>query len=176
MLVLSGKRSSRISRPMGLLFSFSLTWYPMGAKASKRGYSLKSPFIFSKLLMSFLLSGPHVFWIFSSAWQCQQSSWNRNLSIPVRPSTVHPSVLQLSLNLMHRFLSKFGCFRPGTYAMTEFWFFFSFLFFFGGGGRFTTFFVFVNMGPYVSKDFKTFRVTPPTNRRRNFSQTSEISS
>ncbi len=45
--------------------------------------------------------------IFSSAWLWQQSSWNRNLSV-VRPS----SVSQLSLNLMHGFLSYFGCCFP----------------------------------------------------------------
>ncbi len=41
--------------------------------------------------------------IFCPAWLCQQSSWNRNLSV------VRPSVSQLSLDLMHGFLSIFGC-------------------------------------------------------------------
>ncbi len=53
--------------------------------------------------------------IFSSAWLCQQSSWNRN-------SSVCPSLVQLSLNLMYRFLSNFGwCFpwaiRSGVFAI-----------------------------------------------------------
>ncbi len=34
---------------------------------------------------------------FSSAWLCQQSSWNRNLSVVCRPSHVRPSVSQLSI-------------------------------------------------------------------------------
>ncbi len=48
--------------------------------------------------------------IFSSAWLCQQSSWNRNSSV-VRPS-VRPSVRlwhRLSLKLFHGFLSNFSC-------------------------------------------------------------------
>ena len=94
------------------------------------------------------------------AWLCQQSSWNRNLSVVCRPSSVigrpsvRPSVSQLSLNLiMHAFLSKFGfCFpwsiRSDVFLIFEkkMVFFFYFI---------QIFIVFVNMGPYGSPDFKT---------------------
>ncbi len=54
---------------------------------------------------------------FSSAWLCQQSSWNRNLSV------VRPSVSQLSLNFMHRFLSNFSCGFPWAICSDIFWIF-----------------------------------------------------
>ncbi len=41
------------------LYSFSLTWDPMGAKISKRYSSLKSVLNHFKLFLNFLLSGPH---------------------------------------------------------------------------------------------------------------------
>ncbi len=47
--------------------------------------------------------------IFSSAWLCQQSSWNRNLSV------IRPSIRlwhRLSPNFMHGFLSNFSCGFP----------------------------------------------------------------
>ena len=53
-------------------FSFSLTWDPVGAKTWKRYSSLKSRLNDSKLLMNFLLGGPHKrtvleFWNFEFA-------------------------------------------------------------------------------------------------------------
>ena len=89
-----------------------------------------------------------------------------------RPSSARPYVSQLSLNLMHGFLSNSGCYFPRSHMLERFlncwrkkkfvFFNFLFLFFFLGGGyilslRFFTFFffVFINMGPYVSKNFKT---------------------
>ncbi len=55
----------------------------------------------------FICTGNHgPFTVFSSAWLCQQSSWNHNLSV------VRPSVSQLSLNLTHGFLSNFSCGFP----------------------------------------------------------------
>ncbi len=40
-------------------FSFSLTWDPMGTKTSKRYSCLKSLLNPFKLVLNFLLSGPH---------------------------------------------------------------------------------------------------------------------
>ncbi len=69
----------------------------------------------------------------------------------VRPLSVRPSVSQLSLNLMNEFLSNFSCGFPWAIRSDFFWifekkFFVDFL---------RIFFVFVNMGPYGSKNFKT---------------------
>ncbi len=61
--------------------------------------------------------------IFSSAWLCQQSSWNRNLSVVCRPSVVRPSVSQLSLNSLHGFLSNFSCGFPWAIRSDFFWIF-----------------------------------------------------
>ena len=68
-----------------------------------------------------------------------------------RPSIVRPSVCQLSLNLMHGLLSNFSCGFPWAIRSDFFWifekkFFFDFL---------RIFFVFVNMGPNGSENFKT---------------------
>ncbi len=71
-----------------------------------------------------------------------------------RPS-IRPSSIrlwhQLSLNLLHWFLSKFSCYCPGPYGQRflNFWNTNVFFLFF------TKFFVFVNVGPYGSKNFKT---------------------
>ncbi len=46
-------------RSAGCRFSFSLIWDPMGAKTSKRYFSLKSLLNSFKLVVKFLLSGPH---------------------------------------------------------------------------------------------------------------------
>ncbi len=63
--------------------------------------------------LNFLLIFPHKILIFSSAWLCQQSSWNRNSSVVRRPSVVRPSVVRLwhrlSLKLLHGLLSNFSC-------------------------------------------------------------------
>ncbi len=62
---------------------------------------------------------------FSSAWLCQQISWNRNLCVVCRPSSVRPPVSQLSLNLMHgRISSKFWLLLPlrhTTLPSNQFW-------------------------------------------------------
>ncbi len=56
--------------------------------------------------------------VFSSAWLCQQRSW---YGVFVRrPSVRRPSVSQLSLNLMHGFLSNLVVASPGPYARTFF--------------------------------------------------------
>ena len=57
--------------------------------------------------------------IFSSAWLCQQSSWNRNSSV-VRPSSVVCLWHRLYLNLWHGFLSNLVVASPGPYAQTCF--------------------------------------------------------
>ncbi len=56
--------------------------------------------------------------LFSSAWQCQQSSWNRNSSIVVRTSVLSVVRLwhRLSLDLLHGFISNFSCCFSGPYA------------------------------------------------------------
>ncbi len=70
----------------------------------------------------------------------------------VRPSSVvRPSVSQLSLNLMHGFLSNFSsgfpwAICPDVFIIFEKKTFSDFL---------RIFFVFVNMGPYGSQNFKT---------------------
>ncbi len=69
----------------------------------------------------------------------------------VRRPSVRPSVSQLSLNLMHGFLSNFICGFPWAIRSDIFWifekkFFLDFLW---------IFFVFVNMGPYGSENLKT---------------------
>ena len=78
----------------------------------------------------------------SSAWLCQQRSWNRNLSV------VRPSVWQLSLNLMHGFLSNFSFGFPCAIRSDMFEFFKTFFFVW-------VFSILVNMGPCGSKNFKT---------------------
>ena len=87
--------------------------------------------------------------LFSSAWLCQQSSWNQNLSI------VRPFVSQLSLNLIHRFLSNFGCCFPWAIRSDAFWIFekkkFHFLW---------IFFVFVNMAAQISKSYSSYKSQP----------------
>ncbi len=61
------------------------------------------------------------FSFFSSAWLCQQSSWNRNSSV------VRPSVRlwhRLSLKLLYGFLSNFSCGFPWAIspdAVFQFW-------------------------------------------------------
>ncbi len=76
--------------------------------------------------------------------------------IKIRPSSVRPSVVrlwhQLSLNLLHGFLSNFGSCYPWAIWPDIFWFFF-FLNNFWSFLR--KFFVFANMGSYGIKNFKT---------------------
>ncbi len=53
--------------------------------------------------------------LFSSTWLCQQSAWNRNLSV------IHSlSVSQIFLYLTCGFLSNFSCSSPGPSARTFF--------------------------------------------------------
>ena len=59
-------------------------------------------------ILSFRFS--RFFFLFSSAWLCQQSSWNRNSSV------VRPSVAQLSLNPMHGFFQILVVASPGPYS------------------------------------------------------------
>ena len=59
----------------------------------------------------------------------------------------HLSVSQLSLNLMHGFLSHLAMVSPGQYARTSFEFLNIF--------SFVLRIFFVNMGPYGSENFKT---------------------
>ncbi len=84
--------------------------------------------------------------IFSSAWLCQQSSWNRNSSV-IRPSVC--GIDYLWSYCMNWFQISVVA-SPGPYAqmLFEFWKknFFDIL---------GIFFVFVNMGPYGSQNFKT---------------------
>ena len=83
--------------------------------------------------------------IFSSAWLCQQNSWNLKLSVVCRPSFVS----HLSQNLLSRFVSNFSCGFPCAIPQT----FFDFK-----KNPFTNFFkicfVVVHMGPYWSQNFK----------------------
>ncbi len=85
--------------------------------------------------------------IFSSAWLCQKSSWNRNLSV-VRPSVRVAIISELNARISF----KFWMWLPlgDTLGLfLNFWkkeVFFNFL---------QIFFVFVNVGPYRSENFKT---------------------
>ena len=75
----------------------------MGAKTSKR-YSLN----FTKLLLIFCLSGPHK----STGFLALLDNVSRAHQIEICPSSVvcrPSSVLQLSQNLLDRFLSNFSC-------------------------------------------------------------------
>ncbi len=128
---------------------------------------------------NFLLRSFGAFRFFSSAWLCQQSSCNRNSSVvrhpSVRPSVRPSSVVRLwhrlSLKLLHGLLSNFSCGFPWDIIMSRlfchFWkkFFFEFL---------GIFFVFVNMGPYGSQNFKTLLL--PQITLESFQTVSESSS
>ncbi len=70
----------------------------------------------------------------------------------VSPSVIRLSVSQLSLNLMHEFLSNFSCGLTGfpwAIRLDNFLIFENFFDFL------RILFVFINMGPYVSENFKT---------------------
>ncbi len=66
--------------------------------------------------------------IFSSAWLCQQSSWNRNSYVVRRMSYVVRPWHRLSLKLLHGLLSNFNCGFPWAICPDVFFNFF-FLFF-----------------------------------------------
>ena len=60
----------------------------------------------------------------SSAWLCQQRSWYRRIG----PSSVVHPCHRLSLNLLHGFLSNFGCCFPWATLQPHGFFFFFFFF------------------------------------------------
>ena len=60
--------------------------------------------------------------IFSSAWLCQQSSWNQNSSVVLQP-VARLCHQRLSLNLSHGFLSNFISWLPWTICPGVFWIF-----------------------------------------------------
>ncbi len=78
-------------------------------------------------------------------WVVEAYEWLKAISL------THPSIRpSVSLNLIHRFLSNFGCCFPWAIRSNFFWIFgISFCDFL------RIFLVFVNMGPYRSPDFKT---------------------
>ena len=89
-----------------------------------------------------LMSSEKKWLLFSSAWPCQRTSWNQNLSV------ICLSVSQLSLNLMHGLLSNFGCCFPWAICWNFCWNFEKKK---NGGGI-----SFINMGPYQSKVSKRY--------------------
>ena len=142
-----------------ILYFVFVNMRPYGRQTSHYS-SLKSLWNYFKLFLHFLLSARHkstvldfwkfeffIFHIFCSAWLCQQSSWNRNLSVLVR----RPSVVRPSLNLMHYFQILVAA-TPKPYARTFFEFLkkkYFFIFFL------RIFLVCVSMGPYGSQNVKT---------------------
>ncbi len=86
------------AKPLGFMFSFSLTWEPMEAQSSKRYPSLKSLLNSFKLLLNFFLSGPHKstvldfrnfeflinqeFCSFSLAWDPMGAKTSKTLLLP----------------------------------------------------------------------------------------------
>ncbi len=102
----------------------------------------------------------HLSWetIFLAAWLCQQSSWNRNSS--VRPFVVRPSVSQLSLNLMHGFLSNFSCGFPWAIRSDVFFNFWKknvFLIFYE---YFSFSLTWDHMGAKISKRYSSYKSQP----------------
>ena len=102
---------------------------------------------------------------FSSAWLCQQNSWNRNLSV-ARASSVRTSVSQLSVNLNARISFKFWSLLPWAIHSDVFWIFFVIFFFFQS---FTNIFRFHYHGTLWERKFQN--ATALTNRLKfsNFS-------
>ncbi len=97
---------------------------------------------------------------FSSAWLCQQRSWNWNSSV-VRPSVHRQSVASIIVWIYFEFSASYcmdlfrilvvASLRPYPRTVLNFWkkkrfFFYFFL---------PIFFISVNMGPHGSKKFKT---------------------
>ncbi len=95
--------------------------------------------------------------IFSSAWLCQQSSWNRNSSV-VRPPSLRPSVCGIDY-LWSYCMDFFQIYLwlPLDHMPRRFFFcfvLFYFFFIFEKQNDFLRIF-FVNMGPHGSENFKT---------------------
>ena len=78
-----------------------------------------------KLLLIFCLKYHHKvsFSIFSSAWLCQQSSWNRNMSVVCRPSSVRrPTVRVAIISEPSAWIScKFWLLLPLSHTLAPFW-------------------------------------------------------
>ena len=91
----------------------------------------------------------------------------------VRRPSIRPSVLQLSLNLRHEFLSNFGCCFSWAIRWDFFVWIFEKKFFFHLLQIF--FFVFLNIGPYGAKIFKTLLLLLQT-AAESFQTFSEYSS
>ncbi len=135
-------------------FSFSLTWDPTGAKIAKRYSSLK-------VLLNFCLQYSHkvtfrIFEIlnFNEFWALLDSVTRGHILDFCPSSVVRLSVSQLSLNLMHRFLSNFGCCFSWAIRLDGFWIFekkYAFL---------QIFFDFVNMGVKISKRYSSYKLQP----------------
>ena len=83
-------------------------------------------------------------------------------SFVVRRPSVRPSVSQLSLNLMHGFLSNFGCCSLWAIRWDVFWIL--------KKKCFRIFFWFVNMGPHGSPDFKTLLLQIAAKSFQTFSE------
>ncbi len=92
---------------------------------------------------------------------------SRAHEIEICPSSVvRPSVSQLSLNLMHGFLSNFGCCFPWAIRSDAFWIFEYFFYYY----FLRIFFVFVNKGPNGSENFKTLLLLQITAKSFTFSE------
>ena len=160
-------------------FSFSLTWEPMlsmgvlsmGAKASKLYSSLKSLLNPFKFFLNFLLSCPHKssvldFWNFeflifhnffllSLTWDPMGAKMPKHYSS--LKSLLNPFILFLNFLL--------SCPHKSTvldFEILSFWFFTIF------------FFVFINVGPYGSQNFRTLLL--PQITFESFQTFSEFSS
>ncbi len=96
---------------------------------------------------------------------------SRAHKIEIRPTSVRRWSVRLRhrlcLKLLHGFLSNFSCGFPCAICPNILFNFWNFFKFFLG-----IFFVFVNMGPYGSENFKTLLL--PTNRSPKFSNFSWI--
>ena len=82
-----------------------------------------------------------------SAERMKSKFVRRLSSVVCRPSSVRPSMSQLSLNLLQWFLSNFGCCFSWAIRSEVYWMF--------EKNCFTIFFVYVNMGPNGRDNFKT---------------------
>ena len=82
------------------------------------------------LAMKSLIFFGHFFFIFNSAWLCQQSSWNRNLSVVCRPSVRRPSVRVAMISEPNSRISfKIWLLLPLSHTLGRFFFCFDFIFF-----------------------------------------------
>ncbi len=110
--------------------------------------------------------------IFSSAWLCQQSSWNRNSPFIRRPPVVRSSSVvrlwhRISLKFLHWFLSNFSfCFPwdicPDTFLIFQFLFFFIFYEYFLFSLAWNP------MGAKISKRYSSYKSQPNVFKLLNF--------